>query len=471
MDLREQIRTTMGGRQWGVAFLCFLMAIVDGYETLVMALVAPTIAADWGLDNVTMGYLLSSTVFGMAAGALFLAPMADRIGRRNFIIFCMILAAVGNAFSGLAGNVPLLIIARVFTGLFIGALVPILNTLVSEYSSDRKRATVMGIYGTGLPLGVVLGGSVTGWLVGSWGWPGPFYFSALLSFALGVLAFFTLPESVEYLVQRRPAHALQSYNRIAAKFGHAPADELPAARGHAADKKPLKSVFTGTFLRRTVFLWSGYSLVVGAFYFANTWTPTLIARATGNAADGRTASILISVGGILGSLGFAATAAKWNGRAVTASLLLLGLPVYILFSFTYTSGLSYLSAVLVGIVTIGGMQALYAISPYVYPAATRGTALGFMLAAGRGVSIVVPILMGYLFAAGWTPTFTFQAYGVVVLAASILIYGLHRTYRGRTEDPDLVGDEDAGIMRPGDGASQYESATAPASFNAEGKRP
>jgi MFS family permease len=112
--------------------------------------------------------------------------------------------------------------------------------------------------------------------------------------------------------------------------------------------------------------------------------------------------------------------------------------------------LSYLAAVLVGIVTIGGMQALYAISPYVYPAANRGAALGFMLAMGRGVSITVPILMGYLFAAGWTPTFTYQVYGVVVLIAAILILGLHRTYRGRTEDPDLVIDEDAGLLpRPG----------------------
>jgi benzoate transport len=446
MDLREHLRTTMGLKQWGVAFLCFLMAMVDGYEILVMPLVAPTIAADWGLDNVTTGYLLSSTVFGMAAGALFLSPLADRIGRRQFIIWCMILAAAGNVLSALAENVPVLMGARVFAGLFIGSLVPILNTLVSEYSSDKRRSTVMGIYGTGLPMGVVLGGAVTGWLVAGWGWEGPFYFSAILSFALGVLSWVALPESVEYLVERRPANALGSYNKIAAKFGHSPATELPAARGHDADHKPLKAVFAGTFLKRTVMLWGSYCLLVAAFYFANSWTPTLIAQATGDAGAGRTASILISVGGVLGSLGFAAIATKWNGRVVTGTLLLFGLPAYILFSLTYTGGLSYLGAVLVGIVTIGGQQALYAISPYVYPAASRGTALGLMLAFGRGVSIIIPVLMGYLFALGWTPTLTYQVYGVVILVASLMIFGLHRTYRGRTEDPDLVMHEDAGVQ-------------------------
>jgi benzoate transport len=446
MDLREQLRTTMGLKQWAVAFLCFLMAMVDGYETLVMALVAPTVAADWGLDSVTMGYLLSSTVFGMAAGALFLSPLADRIGRRQFIIWGMVLAGVGNLASGLAENVPVLIAARVFAGLFIGSLVPILNTLVSEYSSDKRRSTVMGIYGTGLPMGVVLGGAITGWLVASWGWEGPFYFSAILSITLGIVAYLALPESVEYLVERRPTNALRSYNKIATKFGHAPVSQLPAARGHDADRKPLKAVFAGTFLRRTVMLWGGYGLVVAAFYFANSWTPTLVAQATGDAGAGRTTSILISVGGVIGALGFAAISAKWNGRAVTATLLLLGLPAYVLFSFTYTGGLSYATAVLVGIVTIGGMQALYAISPYVYPAASRGTALGFMLAVGRGVSIIVPVLMGYLFALGWTPTLTYQVYGVVLLVASVLIFGLHRTYRGRTEDPDLVMHEDAGTL-------------------------
>ena len=43
-----------------------------------------------------------------------------------------------------------------------------------------------------------------------------------------------------------------------------------------------------------------------SFYFANTWTPKLIADATANAGLGVRAGVLIAFGGVLGALAFAA---------------------------------------------------------------------------------------------------------------------------------------------------------------------
>ena len=133
----------MRGLQWGIALTCITLAILDGYEILVMALVAPTLAEQWGLSNVTLGYALSSGLVGMAVGAVFLGPLADRIGRRRHILLCLAMAAIGMALTGLATGVPTLLAARAFAGLWIGAIVPSLNCIVSEYSSDRRRGTVM----------------------------------------------------------------------------------------------------------------------------------------------------------------------------------------------------------------------------------------------------------------------------------------------------------------------------------------
>ena len=300
---------------------------------------------------------------------------------------------------------------------------------------------------------MVSGGLVTGWLIGNWGWQGPFLFSAVLSAILFVVTYAVLPESVEYLVERRPRNALQDYNRIAAKFGHEETDRLPQMRGHATEKGSLRTIFTGTLLKRSVLLWSSYSLVIAAFYFANSWTPKMVADATGNAADGRTVAILISVGGIIGALFFAVLSDRWNPRVVTAVLSVAGLPIFLAFAAIYKTDAAKVTAVLVGIVTIGAIAALYAISPYTYPAANRGAAVGFMIGFGRAVSIAVPILAGYLLQAGWTPTLTYQASGLVMLAAGLCVYGLHRTYRGRTEDPELVIDEDEGLLVGTEGSS------------------
>src|SRR5208337_1235373 len=129
------------------------LTMIDGYEVLVMAFVAPHLARAWGIGPVGVGYLLSAGIFGMALGATFISPLADKIGRRRHIILCLALIAIGMALSAFATSVPMLIAFRAFAGLFIGAVISSLNIMVAEYSSDQRRGTVMGVYGIGLPMG------------------------------------------------------------------------------------------------------------------------------------------------------------------------------------------------------------------------------------------------------------------------------------------------------------------------------
>jgi len=448
LDLREQMRTTpMDRRRWAVVFLCTIVAAIDGYENSVMAFVAPTLAQVWSLDTATIGYALSAGLLGAALGAIFLSPLADRFGRRPHIILCLVLGAVGMVLTGLATDVPSLLAARTFAGLWVGAIVPSLSCLVSECAPDHRRGTVMGIYGIGLPAGGLIGGLATGWLIETWDWHGPFVATGLLSAIAAVVAYLVLPESVDYLVEARPRHALRSYQKIGRRFGLATGDHLPERRGQAAERGALRTLFTGTLLRRTALLWSGYVLLIAAFYFANSWTPTMIANATGNAADGRFAGVLIGLGGICGSLAFAALSRRISPRLVTTGLLVVGLPVYVAFSTTYSTSFGLALAVLVGLTTVGGTVAYYAITPHFYPAANRGAAVGMMMGIGRGFSIAVPVLMGYWFAAGGSPGRAFQLYGLVMLASGCLVYLLHRSFKGRTEDPELVIDEDLRMAR------------------------
>jgi MFS family permease len=83
--------------------------------------------------------------------------------------------------SAIAANLLQMVAFRAFAGLFIGAIVSSLNIIVSEYSSDKRRGTVMGIYGIGLPAGVAMGGAITGALISMFSWHAPFVFSAVIT--------------------------------------------------------------------------------------------------------------------------------------------------------------------------------------------------------------------------------------------------------------------------------------------------
>ncbi|HSG20046.1 MAG TPA: MFS transporter, partial [Burkholderiaceae bacterium] len=100
--------------------ICIVINMLDGFDVLVMSFTAPVISAEWGMEPQTIGVLLSAGLFGMAAGSLFIAPVADRIGRRNIILLCLVIISLGMAASALTDSVTQLAVMRVITGLGIG---------------------------------------------------------------------------------------------------------------------------------------------------------------------------------------------------------------------------------------------------------------------------------------------------------------------------------------------------------------
>jgi benzoate transport len=440
MDVREEIlNRPMRPFQIRVLVMCILLTMIDGYEILVMAFVAPHLAKTWQLGPVQVGYLLSAGVFGMALGATLISPLADRIGRRRHILICLTFITIGMALSAFAENLTQLVIFRAFAGIFIGAVLSSLNILVSEYCSNKRRGTVMGIYGIGLNAGVVLGGAVTNVLIATYTWRAPFVFGALITAVLLLVGIKALPESLAFLIEKRPKGALEQYNAISERLGHARSEGLPKPLEVKSTNATEGTLLRGAMLPRTLSLWLGYACVIAAFYFANTWTAKLMSDAAGNVNMGAKVGILIAVGGIVGSLLFAGLSAIIRPRLVTIFLLTLGAIVYVLYANMYQSaGIALLLAVCVGIVSNGGIAAFYAISPSVFATTVRGTGVGLMIGIGRGIAILSPIMTGYLIKAGWTPQSLYQCFAGLFIVAALAIFSLDRTYRGRAEDPDAL---------------------------------
>ena len=60
-----------------------MLNMLDGFDVLVMAFTASEVAREWSLSGAGLGVLLSAGLLGMAGGSLFVAPWADRFGRRR----------------------------------------------------------------------------------------------------------------------------------------------------------------------------------------------------------------------------------------------------------------------------------------------------------------------------------------------------------------------------------------------------
>ncbi|MBU6253095.1 MAG: MFS transporter, partial [Alphaproteobacteria bacterium] len=69
-----------------VVGLCFAINMVDGMDVVIMSYIAPALGRDWGIAPDAIGAIFSAGLAGMAVGGIFIAPLADRYGRRPIIL-------------------------------------------------------------------------------------------------------------------------------------------------------------------------------------------------------------------------------------------------------------------------------------------------------------------------------------------------------------------------------------------------
>lgn len=424
-DLKQRLDNDPMGRFQCLAIgICIVLNMIDGFDVLVMAFTATSVSAEWGLSGAQVGLLLSAGLFGMAAGSLFIAPWADRVGRRPLILFCLALSGVGMLLSALSQSPLQLALLRGLTGLGIGGILASSNVIASEYASKRWRGLAVSLQSTGYALGATLGGLLAVWLLGHWGWRSVFLFGGIVTVLVIPLVLLWLPESLDFLLARRPANALARVNRLADKLGQPALSQLPPpAQSVPGAATGFRQLLTPAMRRTTLVIWLLFFLVMFGFYFVMSWTPKLLVAAGLSAQQGITGGVLLSVGGILGAALIGGLSSRWPLSRVLAMFMLVTAGLLVLFVASGSSVTAALAlGLLIGLFANGCVAGLYALSPVVYDASVRATGVGWGIGIGRIGAILSPTVAGVLLDGGWQPLHLYGVFAsVFVLAAGCLV--------------------------------------------------
>lgn len=408
-----------------VITLCTLINMLDGFDVLVMAFTAAPISEDWDLPLTELGALLSSGLVGMAIGAMFIAPAADVIGRRKLILFCLTGISLGMLASALSQNVLQLGALRFFTGIGIGGMLASLNVLVAEYTPAKRRSLAIAILQSGYPLGGIVGGSISVFLIEQYNWQATFIFGGTASLLMIPVVYWALPESPEFLVHRQPRNALASLNSIMQRLKHGVFDLLPERTAGSYNNPGVRSLYTKQYTHNTLMIWTAYFAHMASFYFIVSWTPKLLVDAGMSTSEGISGTVILQTGGVIGSLLLGVAAARFNVRTLTSGTLTIGTIAMIAFALTEV-GLTWFMvlAAILGFFSLAGMIGLYSIAPTLYGSDVRTTGMGWATGFGRIGAIVAPLLAGVLLDSGWSREDSFILFSFPMLVAAFAIWRL-----------------------------------------------
>lgn len=423
-DIRKTMdEGSMTSFQWLAVGICILLIMLDGFDVLVMAFTASSVAAEWKLNGAQLGVLFSAGLIGMAIGSLFVAPVADRRGRQPVIVLCLVVVSAGMLMSAMARSYIELAALRAITGVGIGGMLASVGVITSEFSSQKWRSTAIALQATGYPIGATLGGLMAAWLLTHYGWRSVFVFGGLTTALMLPIVLWRLPESVDFLLGRRPVHALEKLNRLMALMGHAPLSQLPApTAGDSVQGNTVAALFKNGLARPTLMLWAGFFLLMFSVYFSLSWTPKLLVQAGLSAQQGVTGGVLLNLGGIAGGSLFGLLAVKAKLRNLAIGSLLLNALFTALFGLASTSlGWAFAAAVGVGVFLFASMAGLYGLVPATYPAQVRATGMGWAIGIGRIGAIVAPTMAGLLLDGGWQPASLYYVFALPLVVAALAV--------------------------------------------------
>ena len=139
----------LSGIQITIVVLCFLIVLVDGFDTAAIGYIAPALRSQWGVTPAQMAPLFGAGLFGLMIGALIFGPLADRFGRKPVLVATTFLFGLFTLASAWATDITSLTVMRFLTGLGLGGAMPNSITLTSEYCPKSRRGCVAWIRGAG----------------------------------------------------------------------------------------------------------------------------------------------------------------------------------------------------------------------------------------------------------------------------------------------------------------------------------
>lgn len=193
----------ISGRAWVLAVLTLTYTFNHVDRQILVILLEP-IKNELGLQDSQLGMLT-----GLAFAAFYatlgipVAIWADRGNRRNIIALALTVWSAMTALCGLAQNFWHLLLARMGVGVGEAGGTPPATSMIADLYPPQERATALGIYTSGIGLGIMAGFALGGYVYEIWGWRAAFFVAGIPGLLLALTVRFAIPEPVRGLADQR----------------------------------------------------------------------------------------------------------------------------------------------------------------------------------------------------------------------------------------------------------------------------
>ena len=377
-------------------FLCFLAALIEGYDLQAAGVTAPKFAPQFHFDPAALAWVFSANTFGLFLGAIIGGRLADTAGRRLVLITSLAVFGAFSLATAVSPDGAVFIALRFLTGLGLGGALPNFIAMTAEATTPENAARRVTLVSSAMPMGGAIAAALMV-LAPAMDWRIVFWIGGLAPLFLAAAMLAALPES-------------------------------PAFQRDRVDTVAIRQALAGEGrTRTTLLLWLAFFLNVLVLHLMLNWLPSLLVGKGFAKPEAVAVALAFTLGGAAGGLALGALARR-EGRLLTYILTWLGMAAGMawLGLVQYNLTLAIAAGASAGFCVTGGLFLLYGLAAELYPAHLRGTGVGFAVGVGRLGSVAGPLFAGVLLVSGRTPGTVMLALVPMILIALAAVTPLVR---------------------------------------------
>lgn len=154
--------------------------------------IMPTYLKIFGAAGQALGFIIAIMSFAQFIFSPIAGNLSDRHGRKNLIIFGLVVNGLSQIAMGLSTELWMLYLSRFFTGVGSAFIIPPVMAYVADITTKAERGKAMGWIGAAISLGFMIGPGIGGFL-SNVSLHFPFYFAGGATIVAAILSLFILP--------------------------------------------------------------------------------------------------------------------------------------------------------------------------------------------------------------------------------------------------------------------------------------
>jgi predicted MFS family arabinose efflux permease len=206
--MSEQSETKFTGYQRVVTGLMAFLQFAVILDFMIMSPLGALIMPALDMTPRQFGLAVSAYAFSAGAAGFLTAGFADRFDRKRLLLFFYTGFIGGTLWCGLADSFPMLLAARIVTGLFGGVIGSVLMAIITDLFAVTQRGRVMGAVQSAFAASQVLGLPAGLYLSNHWSWHAPFLAIAAVGVVGGLIIALRMKPVADHLKLKQEHSAL-----------------------------------------------------------------------------------------------------------------------------------------------------------------------------------------------------------------------------------------------------------------------